>query len=368
MFSLALLTVTQPAFAQSAGSGIELLNSRHISVDQADRPHVESHIAVDPRDQQHLLATAMVVVNGETRSYPYASFDAGKTWARGRIIGDSSIIGAGAGDPVIYITNSGVSFFSTLAKVDGVNRSLVARSTDGGRTWRTTAVLPYADRQWLAFGLGGGPFGGRTYFTGTGVYQSREGTRAVAPFLARSDDFGLSFPLRTLVSYDRGGPDPTALLDAVPLEPLVTSRGLLVLPLQGSVDPGIAERAKRDSLNAWSVGLVASDDGGESFGPARYAPTPRLSVTGSPRRRLRGHSAVGYVRTAINASPGPYRDRLYFVAANYDPTVDRYIVQVWYTGDFGKTWGTAVASDAVRGDVANPAIAVNRDGIVVVTW
>jgi hypothetical protein len=41
---------------------------------------------------------------------------------------------------------------------------------------------------------------------------------------------------------------------------------------------------------------------------------------------------------------------------------------VWHTPDFGKSWGTAVASDAPRGDVANPAIAVNRDGVVAVTW
>lgn len=368
LFSPALLTITQLAFAQSAGSGIELLSARHVSVDQAERPHAESYIAVNPRDPLHLLATAIVIVDGETRAYPYASFDGGKTWARGRIIGDSSLVEVGAVDPVVYITDSGVCFFSTLAKVNGINRSLVARSTDGGCTWHTTAVLPYADRQWLASDLSRAPFGGRTYFTGSGLYQSREGERAVAPFLARSDDEGLTFPFRTIVGYDRGGANPPAPLAAVPLEPLVTSGGLLVLPLQGQVDQQTIERAKRDSLDAWSVGLITSDDGGESFGPARYAPTPRLSVTGSPRRRLRGLSAVGYVRTAIDASPGRYRNRIYFVAADYDPGIDRYVVRVWYTGDFGKTWGTAVASDAPHGDVANPAIAVNGDGIVAVTW
>jgi len=367
LFFLALI-VTHPAFAQSMGSGIQLLGTHQISVDQPNRPHVETHIAVDPRDPRHLLATSMVVVQGEMQAFPYASFDGGRTWARGRIIGDSSISGAGAGDPVVYITNAGVCFFSTLANVDGIPRSLVARSTDGGRTWRTTSVLPYADRQWMAFGVGRGPFGARTYFTGTGVYQTEDSARAVAPFLARSNDSASTFPLRTLVAYDLAGPNPAAPLNAVPLEPLLTSRGLLVLPLQGAVDQQTAERARRDSLNAWSVGLVTSDDGGDSFGPARYAPTPRLSLTGTPRRRLRATSATGYVRTAIDASPGRFRDRIYFVAANYDAALDRYVVRVWYTADFGKTWGTSVASDAPRGDIANPAIAVNRDGIVAVTW
>src|SRR5688572_22275089 len=106
-FALGLLAITQPALAQSAGSGIELLSSRQISVDQANRPHVESYIAVDPGDPLHLIATAMVVVDGRARSYPYASFDGGRTWSRGQIVGDSSIIGAGSGDPVVYITNTG---------------------------------------------------------------------------------------------------------------------------------------------------------------------------------------------------------------------------------------------------------------------
>jgi hypothetical protein len=366
--ALALLILAQSALAQSTRSGIELLRTSHVSIDQATRPHIESHVAVDPRDPRHLLATAMVIVDGRPRAHPYASFDGGQTWIRGRILGDSSITGSGGADPVVYITGSAVALFSTLAPVNGRDRSLVARSIDGGRTWRTTAVLPNTDRQYLAIDSTRRLFGGRTYFVATGLYLSRDGARAVAPFLARSDDYGLTFPFRTVIAYDRAGPDPTAPLNAVPLEPLVTSSGLLLLTLQGSPDQQTTERARRDSLNAWALGLMTSDDGGDSFGPARYAPTPRLSMTGNSRRRLRAHSATGYVRAAIDASPGRFRNRLYFVAADYDPALDRYVARVWRTGDFGKTWGTAVAGDAERGDVANPAIGVNRDGIVAVTW
>jgi hypothetical protein len=362
------LAIAQSVFAQSTGSGIEQLSARQISVDQADHPHVESYIAVDPRDPLHLLATAMVHINGEMRTYPYASIDGGKTWAVGQIIGDAGITGPGAFDPVVYITNTGICFFSTLAPVNGIAKSLVARSTDGGRTWSTITVLPDTDRQWLVVDPSRGPFGARVYFTATGVYQSRDGGRAVAPYLTRSDDAGLTFPFRTLVAYDRAGPNPAAPLNAVPWEPLVTSRGLLVLTLQSSPDQQTVEQAKRDSLNAWAFGLMISDDGGESFGPARYAPTPRVSVTGNARRRLRSKSAGGNARTAIDTSSGRFANRIYFVATDYDSKIDRYVVRAWHTGDFGKSWGTAVASDAPRGDVANPAIAVNRDGIVAVTW
>lgn len=360
----ALAPGSRPAASQPTGSGIQSLVTHQVSTDEAERPHVESHIAVDSRDPKHLLATAMALVNGEFRSHPYASFDGGLTWTRGRVIGNDAVVGVDTADPVVLISSSGVCGFVSL----GSDRTYVARSTDGGRTWQTTAVLPYTDRPWLVFDSSRGPFGGRAYFTGTGVYQTPNGDRGVAPFLARSDDGIMTFPFRSLISMDRGGPDPAAPLNAVPLEPLVTSRGLLVLTLQGAPGVQAAERAKRESLNAWGIGLAVSDDGGESFGPARYAPTARFSLTGSARRRHRAHSATGYVRPVIDTSSAPFRDRIYFVAADYDATVNRYVARVWFTWDFGKTWGTAVASDAPLGDVANPAIAVNRDGIVAVTW
>lgn len=360
---LVLMPTTQAALAQP--SGIQLLSARQISADQAKRPHVESYIAVDPRDSQHLLATAMVHLEGKSWAFPYVTFNGGKNWETGRITGDTSITGPGVADPVVSFTNSGLCFFSTLGSVNGVGRSFVARSTDGGRTWSTSTILPNTDRQFLIAESNRGPFGGRTYFIATSVYQSRDGARAIAPFLARSDDGGLTFPFRTFV---RDSSNPNAAFNAMPMEPLMTPRGLFVLALQGSPGEQTVERAKRDSLNAWAFGVALSDDGGESFSSARYAPMPRLSVTGSPRRRLRATSAGGFVRTAIDVSSGRFANRIYFVSTDYDPAIDRYVVRVWYTRDFGKNWATTVVSDASRGDVANPAIAVNRDGVVAVTW
>jgi hypothetical protein len=352
---LAALTLTQPAASPPAGSGIEPLNGRQVTIDQADRPHVESFIAVDPRDSRHLLATAMVVIDGTMHAFPYASFDGGSSWTRGRFDGDARIT-VRAADPVVYIAQSGSCFFSTLAEVDGVRKSVIARSVDGGRTWQTTAILPFADRQWLAFDSSRGPFGGRTYFTGTAAYSSRDGGRAVSPFLARSDDDGRSFPFRSVV--DRG----------VPLEPFVTPGGTLVLTLQGGIDQETWKQYLRDDLDVRGVGLMTSTDGGDTFSAASYASRLRHAIAGSARRLLRSSAAGGNVRTAMDLSSGRYRNRVYFAATDYDPSLDRFVVRIWHTADFGKTWSTTVASDAPRGDVANPAIAVNRDGIVAVIW
>lgn len=349
-----------PPKSPPAGAGIALVSSHQISVDNATHPHAESYIAVDPKDPKHLLATAIVVVNGESRAYPYASFDGGKSWTRGKIVGDASIVMGG--DPIVYLNSAGTAFFVTLAPVKDVERSVIARSTDGGRTWNTTTLLPFADRQWMAFDSGGGPFGGRAYFTGTGIHGTHDGARAASPYLARSDDDGQTFPMRSVVAYDRAGAAPHAPINAIPLEPLVASRGLFVLPLQGSVDEPTRARLARDSLTARRVGLVASGDGGESFGPARYAPVQHTTLTGSPERRFRALSAFGCIRTASDASTGRFRNRIYFVAPDYDASIDRYVVRLWFTSDLGKTWHTVTTSDAPKGDVANPAIAVNRRG------
>src|SRR5437773_5508483 len=152
---LALLAIV--AVQQVEPSGLRLVESRPVGTDLPSAAHVESYIAADARDARHLIATSMVSIDGKMRSYPYYTLDGGRSWARGRFVGDSGIMSEG--DPVVYITRRGTAFYSALGTQAGIRRALVSRSTDGGRTWRTT-VLPYADRQWLAFDEGNGPFGG----------------------------------------------------------------------------------------------------------------------------------------------------------------------------------------------------------------
>lgn len=356
-----LVTAT-PAWPQTGSSGITLTRSTPIS--SGGSPHVESYIAADPSDARHLIATAMTISAPPRAPAVWTSFDAGATWLRGRFVDSADVIADA--DPIVAITRSGAALFATLARVNGEDQTAVARTTDGGRTWRWAAILPSSDREWMVVDRGAGPFSGRVYLATTGSYRTPEGRSATAPLIARSDDQGQTFPMRSLVTHDRGGLHPLAPINAVPLEPMVAG-GLFVLALQGA-DTAELTRLARDSLTARTLGVAVSEDGGESFGAVRYAPRSHVVLTGSTRRRLRAWAAHGNVRTAIDASPGLYRHRIYFVAADYDRALDRFVVRLWFTPDFGKTWGTTTVSDAPRGDVANPAIAVNHDGVVAVTW
>ena len=78
-------------------------------LERCTHPHVESFIAVDSRDPQHLLAASMVVINGETRSYPYVSFDGGKSWTLGQVTDNAGVVNEA--DPIVYFSYSGVAFF-----------------------------------------------------------------------------------------------------------------------------------------------------------------------------------------------------------------------------------------------------------------
>src|SRR6266513_1266010 len=90
--AVVLLILSGPLNSQVVTSGIQFIGSQQISLTHATHPHVESFIAVDSRDPQHLLAASMVVLNGKTRSYPYVSFDGGKSWTLGRMTDDAGVV------------------------------------------------------------------------------------------------------------------------------------------------------------------------------------------------------------------------------------------------------------------------------------
>jgi hypothetical protein len=75
----------------------------------------------------------------------------------------------------------------------------------------------------------------------------------------------------------------------------------------------------------------------------------------------------GFASLAVDASAQPSRDRLYLVCTNRE----RDGVLVHHSADRGETWSAPARADSAGGDVVfrrTPSIAVNRDGVVGVTW
>jgi hypothetical protein len=78
-------------------------------------------------------------------------------------------------------------------------------------------------------------------------------------------------------------------------------------------------------------------------------------------------SGGGFASLAVDTSTGPSRDRLYLTCTNRD----RNTIFVHYSSDRGERWSAPVRVESAAGEVIfrrTPSIAVNKDGVVAVTW
>src|SRR5690348_15854996 len=75
------------------GPAIRVVQSQQISVAHPHRTHVESFLAVDPRDSRHMIAASMLgLADGRLGVAVYATFDAGRHWMASRIAPPDSLI------------------------------------------------------------------------------------------------------------------------------------------------------------------------------------------------------------------------------------------------------------------------------------
>jgi hypothetical protein len=116
-------------------------------------PSNETSIAVNPTNERNMIGGAndyQLALNpgghvSETvLSRAHVTFDAGRTWSEYPILFDSSY--QGTGDPAVAFDASGHAYYATLGfkfvgPANALNPDiLVARSSDGGRTWASVRV------------------------------------------------------------------------------------------------------------------------------------------------------------------------------------------------------------------------------------
>jgi len=353
-----VLMSTLPAAKQASAEGrqvpdnlIKVEQDRFVDIGAAKLITVEPHLAADPRDPKHLVAAVTLIekygdprhpVEGDSEFFCSAltSFDAGRTWTRHDFPGDRCI------DPWVAILPNGKAIFAGLAYGDRGFGLVCFRSADGGRTWSDKPVslgLGH-DHGTLAVDATGGAFDGSVYVA---AYQGQSArgkpTRHVS-FIARSTDGGASFqnPARVITSN----------LATWTMNPVILSDGLLVVPLINiaRIQPG----GRFGKLERWPSWVITSTDGGKTFSPPLFMTD--VCTTGR-----------GFPELAVDASTGPYQDRLYFVCN--DQAYER--VYVVTSADRGETWSEPLVVNRGSGNISfvqNSVIAVNRNGVVGVAW
>lgn len=313
-----------------------------VSAGAAERPLVEPQVVAHPKDPKHLLAVA--IASSEPPFTPqadcaaFASFDGGRTWSRH----DFAI--PNCGDPWVALREDGTALFAGLVTRGEIR---LLRSTDGGRSWLPVAIdLGRGhDHETLIADNTAGPRAGTFYLVSGRMQRDRGGRALASVFVTRSGDGGKMFvPPAKFV--------PSSLNNNV-LTPAILSDGTLVVPFIDYQDHA-GDHVVAGTLERRRVWVTISSDGGQTFSHPMFA----SEACGSEG---------GFASLAVDASTGPSRDRLYLTCTNRD----RNTVFVHYSSDRGERWSAPVRADNATSEVIfrrTPSIAVNKNGVVAVTW
>lgn len=344
----------------AAGSGDRVLvgPDSQVSID-ANVPHMEMMVAADPLDPKTLVGSSIVETGPPTgtETHIYVSNDDGGSWSTHVL---PEVARWGAGDPQSWFSADGTAYFATLGSVtDAKGRLasalLVSRSTDRGNTWRKAISVPGPsyDHEQAISDFYSRRFKGRTYLAA--LYGFPDYSIGVW----HSSDSGRTWSARTLaMKMHRYGINVVT--------PVVLSDGTLHV---FTIDFPIWLTQQATWSNIWQV---VSSDGGVRFGaPRKIGRIHNLTRAQEERLRETG-SFVQPTFAAFAADPNPespFRDRIYGVWSDSRSGSSRvYFIR---SLDAGRSWSGAPAiltPNAQSIQQFQPAIAVNRDGHVAVTW
>lgn len=305
---LIIILLSSPLFAQ-------FVNVRVSSENSYDPEEVT--IAINPLNPDILAAGANI-------NYFFISTDGGMTWDQQRL---SSSLGVW-GDPSVVFDDSGYIYFAHLSNpLEGywIDRIVVQRSTDYGKTWNDGAGVGFRfprnqDKEWLAVDLTNSPYRGNIYMSWT-----------------EFDDYGSSDPKmrsRILFSYssDRGitWSEPMVISDKSGncIDSDNTAEG--AVPAVGPNGEIYIAWALNDSIY-----FDKSTDGGKTFGPDKVISDQPggwdFDIPGINRSN-------GFPVTACDVSRSPYRGTIYVITSDQRNGADDTDIFLVKSTDGGDTW------------------------------
>lgn len=329
-------------------------------------------LSADPVDPNHLLGCAVVYVEQENRRWTtaYFSSDRGKTWQstlETKQFADSA-------DPACAVGRNGLASYIAIGMQDEDPKTKahpyglgLYRSTDGGKTWEQQEDMPMSfqgiDRESMTIDNTEGKFANRIYIAGVSKVKDLGGGLKIGFGIWRSRDGGKTFD-----ALLKRAPLPNHYL----LEPgssVVLSDGTVV-SLFGDLrnSDGYSVERNGDQSNA-TLESVTTTDGGDNVSEAVKIDDFYMVWDHKEASMI----AMGMPTMAVDSGDGPFRDRVYAVWA--DERDGRSEIRMSYSPDKGKSWSKSIVIDDVpylegaKGPQNFlPTVAVNKAGVVAVTW
>jgi hypothetical protein len=342
----AAVLAAAPVPPQASGSAITVSPGVQISIDEPSARHVESVLAVNPRDPRNLVA-ASIVLDSSARVAVYASVDGGQSWSRGKEGGGGSLAMDGI-DPAVAFDREGNAYL-----VASGDELALRRSSDGGLTWGAQALVPGGsgwDRPWI-----GSAADGCVYVSGKVPITVFGHPASDVIALSVSRDHGATFAFPKLLL-----PAPEKLLLNVVSDLLVAPDGRLILALQAFPPESLG----RSPLSG-SYPTIVSSDGGRTFTEPRPGPAFRTFGHAWEGKSLYGLLGMSM---AMDTSAGPRSGRLYL--AWLDVIDGFYRVMAASSADGGASWSqpVRVSDHQTATDESVPVIAVSGDGTAGISW
>jgi hypothetical protein len=370
-----ILAVLVPALALALECRAQITVQPNVQVSQARANLTQGELmaASDPKRSGHLIACSLIygsehpdTQRGDSWGVAvYLSEDGGKTWRP--TLEEHPLM-----DPACTYGADGTAYVMAFP-LDDSGAMRIYRSLDGGRVWEPPTAIRGMDRPYFTVdGTGGkyngnlyvygqissaSPMDGKGHLSGTKLYTSKDSGRTFGDPVQRE-----------------AGPENEVMTNS---NGVVLSDGTLVILFEenrhtwdaDSETDGVVEFPENRQYHPTShLRIVTSSDGGRRLSPATtiaeyyshiYPWRPPASI-------------IPWI--AVDASPGPFKDRLYVVWSDRRSGRDEILFST--SSDRGKNWSTPVPvnddrSPAVAGhgpDHHLPVIAVNSRGVVGVAW